>query len=136
MNRIGKTFVRFGKSPEGNATVEFVLWFPVAVLVLGLVVDVSMMFHGQTQVLRIVQDANRNMSIGRFATPEATEAYIEDKLAGLSSHADAISTVTAGVVSTTVSYPASDTQFLGLFRQFNTLQLAVTADHLIEDWES
>ena len=65
MNRLLK---RFAPDTSGNATVEFVIWLPMVLLAFGLTVDVSMIFHSQSQVLRIVQDANRNASIGRLRT--------------------------------------------------------------------
>ena len=44
-------------------------------------IDATYVFKGQTKVLRVVQDANRNMSIGRFTTDAEVEAYINAKLA-------------------------------------------------------
>lgn len=125
---------RFAREETGSATVEFVLWLPMLLVAFGLTVDVSMIFHSQSQVLRIVQDANRNASIGRLRTPAAAESYIEDRLQNASATADATSTITAGVISTTVTYPARDFQLLGFFKQFNDLEITVNSEHLIEDW--
>jgi Flp pilus assembly protein TadG len=134
----GRKFFRTGflKKEDGTATVEAVIWLPLFFLVLFLMVDAAMIFAGQSQALRVVQDANRNMSIGRFRTAAETEAYIEQQLARLSAGVNAISTVTAGVVTTTVSLPARDLQFSGFFIPFMEGTLSVSADHLIEDWEA
>mgnify|MGYP001824114864 CR=1 FL=1 len=131
MNRLLK---RFARDDSGNATVEFVIWLPMVLLAFGLTVDVSMIFHSQNQVLRIVQDANRNASIGRLSTPADAENYIESRLQKASASADATSSITAGVIHTTVTYPARDFQVLGFFKQFNDLTITVNAEHLIEDW--
>ena len=131
MNRLLK---RFARDTSGNATVEFVIWLPMVLLAFGLTVDVSMIFHSQSQVLRIVQDANRNASIGRIRTPAEAEDYIEGRLHTASATANATSSITAGVITTTVTYPARDFQILGFFKQFNDLEITVNSEHLIENW--
>ncbi len=125
---------RFARDTSGNATVEFVIWLPMVLVAFGLTVDVSMIFHSQSQVLRIVQDANRNASIGRIRTPAEAESYVLDRLHKASATAEATSTITAGVISTSVTYPARDFQVLGFFSQFNDLEITVNSQHLIEDW--
>jgi len=125
---------RFARDDAGGATVEFVIWLPMVLMAFGLTVDVSMIFHSQSQVLRIIQDANRNASIGRLRTSAEAEDYIETRLHGASAKANATSSITAGVISTTVTYPARDFQILGFFKQFNDLRITVNSEHLIEDW--
>ena len=131
MNRLLK---RFARDTSGSATIEFVIWLPMVLLAFGLTVDVSMIFHSQSQVLRIVQDANRNASIGRLRTPAEAESYVETRLHKASADADATSTITAGVINTTVTYPARDFQILGFFPQLRNLEITVNSEHLIEDW--
>ena len=127
-------FKRFARDENGSATVEFVLWLPMLMVAFGLTVDVSMIFHSQSQVLRIVQDANRGASIGRFQTASEAESYVETRLQKSSADADAKSAIVGGVITTTVTYPARDFQVLGFFRQFNDLEITVNSEHLIENW--
>ena len=89
---------RFTRADDGSATVEFVIWLPMVLLAFGLTVDVSMIFHSQSQVLRVIQDANRNASIGRLRTSAEAEDYIETRLHGASATANATSSITAGVL--------------------------------------
>ena len=125
---------RFARDESGSATVEFVLWLPMLLVAFGLTVDVSMIFHSQSQVLRIVQDANRSASLGRLQTAAATENYVEARLHKASSAANATSTINGGIITTTVTYPARDFQVLGFFQQFNNLEITVNSEHLIENW--
>lgn len=125
---------RFFRNESGSATVEFVLWMPMIFAVFILAADVSMIFYSQTEVLRITQDANRNASIGRLAQTADVESYIESRLQGLSPTANAQSAIVAGVISTTVTYPAKDFEVIGLFSAFNSLSMTVHAEHLIENW--
>ncbi|MBC7141878.1 MAG: pilus assembly protein, partial [Rhodobacteraceae bacterium] len=69
-------FSRFSRCDDGAATVEAVLWLPLYVMLIALLADVSMMFHGQSRLLRIAQDANRNMSIGRLVSTADTEDFV------------------------------------------------------------
>lgn len=133
-NKMNRLLKRFARDNSGNATVEFVIWLPMVLLAFGLTVDVSMIFHSQSQVLRIVQDANRNASIGRIRTPAEAEDYIENRLHTASATANATSSITAGVITTTVTYPARDFQILGFFKQFNDLEITVNSEHLLENW--
>ena len=59
---------RFIRHDNGGVTIEAVLWMPVFVALLCLVADASLIFGRQAEVLRVVQDANRAMSVGKFGT--------------------------------------------------------------------
>lgn len=135
MKRLPNCIRRFFGREEGTATVEAVLWFPIFILIFGLMVDAAMIFHGQAKVLRVVQDGNRNYSIGRLTTPEETQAYVVTALANLNITADALTVENAGVATTIVRVAASELQILGYFTALNNLEIQVSADHLIENWE-
>lgn len=126
---------RFLKNETGTATVETVLWFPLFIAVFGLMLDVAMIFHGQAKVLRVVQDGNREYSIGRITTETAAETYIEGILAQIGIRGDATTTEVAGVAHTVVRVQANELQVLGYFTAFSNLQLSIAAEHMIENWE-
>ena len=129
----------FFRRSDGTATVEAVLWFPIFIAVFGLMVDSAMIFNGQAKVLRVVQDANRNLSIGRLDTDAEVEAYIRAELAMIGvtpSRTEALSDATTGTVSTLVLVPASQLQLLGYFSVLMNLALPVTAQHMREDWNA
>jgi Flp pilus assembly protein TadG len=136
MMRAVRKIATFRRREEGTATVEAVLWFPIFIAVFGLMVDAALVFHGQAKVLRIVQDGNRNLSIGRLTTTTEAETYIETVLAQLNITADASSTITAGVVTTTVSVQTGQLQVVGFFPSLARLTIDITADHMIENWEA
>ena len=97
-----------------------------------LIVDVSMLFNGQTQVLRVVQDANRNFSVGRIATTADLSTYIESRLATMAPNATASSTVSAGSIITNVSIPSSDLIMTGWFDMLGKTTVSVRSEHLVE----
>lgn len=125
-------FRRFLRAEDGTATIEAVLWLPVFFAFFALLVDVSMIFHGQNQVLRVTQDANRSLSLGRLASLDETEALIESRLREFAPNANAITTVSSGLITTSVAVPVADLEILGLFGALSAATLTVSAQHLIE----
>ena len=129
----------FRRKEDGTATVEAVLWFPIFIAVFGLMVDSAMIFHGQSKVLRVVQDANRKLSIKSLATDAEAEAYITAQLAAINvtpSRTETLSDMTTGVISTLVVVPAREFQILGYFSALTNLEVPVTAQHMREDWSA
>lgn len=123
----------FLRREDGTATVEAVLWLPIFLAVFGLMIDASLIFLGQSKVLRILQDANRNMSISRLDTDLEVETYINTELAKLNivpSTTDATSD--GNVVFTVVTVPASQLQALGYFSSLLDLQVTVTSAHVLD----
>ena len=124
---------RFRRDEGGTASVEAVLWFPAWIIIFGLMVDTSMIYHGQSKVLRVVQDANRNMSIGRFTENSEVQTYIADRLGSFN-----VTPTTTDIVSddnlilTTVTVPARQLQALGYFSALLDLELSVQAIHVLD----
>ncbi|MZR15472.1 hypothetical protein GQE99_20880 [Maritimibacter sp. DP07] len=124
----------FARDTRGSATVEFILWVPVVVAMFCLIVNVTVLYFSQNEVLRAIQDANRNLSIGRLSSEVDAENYVMQRISGKLPNAVVDSAITAGVVTTSVSYPASDLIFFNLFKQITDLTLSASAGHVIEDW--
>lgn len=122
----------FRSDESGSFTIEAVLWLPVFMFLFCLIADASLMFGKQAQVLRIVQDANRALSVGRIMTDTDAEAYIQQQMAAFSENAIITTTVVGGVISSTVEIPAGDLTATGLISSFDSLVLSVTAQHMSE----
>lgn len=126
-------FSCFSRSDDGAATVEAVLWLPLYVMLIALLADVSMMFHGQSRLLRIAQDANRNMSIGRLVSTADTEDFVLARATELSPRSTAATNLTAGMITTTVSVPLVDLDLFGVAGIFAGARMTVRAEHLMEN---
>lgn len=127
---------RFLRRQDGGPTVETVLWFPLIIAIFGLVADVAMIFHGQAKVLRVIQDGNRELAVGRITTVADAEDYIEGVLAQLDIEATASTTISGGgVASTTVTVAVEQLQMLGYFTALQSVEINVTAEQMIENWE-
>lgn len=131
--RIRRRFIRFGRRENGAVTVEAVLWLPVFFACFGLMVDAAMIFNGQSRVLRIIQDANRNRSVGRLEDAEETRAYIVTRLNDFTSGAVVNVTEPAGVSHATVEVAASDLDMFGTFTALRNLTVKVTSEQFIEN---
>lgn len=133
MRRLRGVGSDFRHAEEGTASVEGVLWVPIFFVIFALMVDTSFIFNGQSHVLRVVQDANRHMSIRRFTTDLEVEAYITDRLAAQKITPKSVDTKSSnGVVVTTVIVPARQFQMLGLFSSLMNLEVDVSHAHILE----
>ena len=122
----------FWKDERGTATVEFVICVPVFVMLLGLVVDTSLVFAGEAQALRVVQDANRSFSIGRIKTISETQTMIVDSLKSMSPGVTAVTVVNAGVITSTATMPAQELSSFGILNVYGSTKVKVTAQHMSE----
>ena len=125
-------FAAFRRTEDGAATVEFVLWLPVIAFLFALVADTAMIFGGQAQVLRVVQDANRAMSIGLVRTVGDTQSMIRAGIVNIAPNASVATTMNAGVIRSTVSIPVTDLTATGLVDSFTNFNVTVFAQHLAE----
>ncbi|MFY0632923.1 MAG: pilus assembly protein [Vannielia sp.] len=123
---------RFVKDEEGAATIEAVLWMPVMIALLCFAVDVSLIFFGQNQAYRVVQDANRSLSTGRLGTAGEVEQYVQANLSAMTPNATIRASVVDGMVSTVVRMPSSDLAITGMLSALMNTTITVGGRHLVE----
>mgnify|MGYP006945905477 CR=1 FL=1 len=83
--------------------------------------------------MRVVQDANRALSLGRFDTELEVEAYILARLNHMDANFVVNTTISGGVITTQVSAPATDLMPLNLMTSaFNSIDVSVFAQQLVE----
>lgn len=122
----------FCASERGAVTADAIIWIPVFALLLALISDTSMMFGGEAQVMRVVQDANRAFAVGQFRTTTATQDFVHAQLSDLTPNATVTTTLSGGIIVTTVTFPASDVLATGMISMFTGLTLTVSAEHRSE----
>jgi Flp pilus assembly protein TadG len=105
---------------------------PIFVALLVIVADASMLFGRKADVLRIVQDANRAMSIGRLREIAEAEDYVTDRIDGFAPNTVVAVTILDGVVRTEVTIPAADLTSGAAAGVFNSLTVRVSAEHMLE----
>ncbi|MFD2741358.1 TadE/TadG family type IV pilus assembly protein [Sulfitobacter aestuarii] len=123
----------FWRNEDGSTTIETVIWLPIFMLLLGLIINVAMVFFNESQITRIVQDGNRAFSLGRLEDPKAVEDYIAERLAYLEATLTINSGRTGGVITTTLSTPATDLMpFKFMTTAFDSVRVGIRAQHIIE----
>jgi len=116
---------------DGAATIEAILWLPFFLGLFSLMVDISMIFNNQSRITRIIQDGNRQYSVDWLDSTSAVETYVVDKVKPISASATAQTTVSLGIITTTVTVPLKDLDLLGLTYVFGG-NWQITADHMYE----
>lgn len=123
---------RFCKDERGSTTVEVVIWTPIFILLFCLIVDATMIFGKQAEVLRIVQDANRATSVGRLVSTGDTETYIEGRIGHISPNATVSTVFESGVIVSTVTMPSSDLTATDFIDAFTTINVRVRSEQMSE----
>ena len=123
----------FWQDEEGSYTIESVIWFPIFEILLTIVTNVSIVFFNESQILRVMQDGNRALSLGRLRDADEVETYVSNNLAYLKAAMTIDTQVAGGFVTTNLSVPATDLMPLNLMTSaFDSVVIAVNAQHIIE----
>ena len=120
----------FLKDESGSGSIEACLWVPALFGFFVLVFDASYVFLRDGEIRRVMHEGNRQYVKGLFASQtEALETWIEAEVSGISPNAEATATVdsTTGLLTTTISYPASDTDVTGWMSALTGLVITVQA---------
>lgn len=123
---------RFRRSEDGSFTLEFVIWMPMFAILLAIIMNLSMMFYYESQMLRVAQDATRSFSLGRMTSDEA-EAFIANRLSFIDANLTITTTQVGGVAQTVVSTTANELMPFFLLRfPFQGIPVGVSTQYLIE----
>jgi Flp pilus assembly protein TadG len=132
-SRVGKEARRFFTDEDGSFTIESVVWMPIFAILIAIIMNVSMVFFGESQMMRVVQDANRAFSLGRFENELETETYILANLDNMDANFTVETTLSGGVITTELSAPAADLMPLNLMTSaFDSVDVSVFAQQLLE----
>lgn len=135
-----KRIRRFHDDEDGSYTLEFVIWMPIFAILLAIVMNLSMLFYYESQMLRVVQDATRALSLGRFietqdspTAAEQAEQYILNNLAFTGAGLTVEINSAGGIVQTIVSTNAAELMPFNLLRApFDGVPVGVSTQYLIE----
>ena len=118
---------------DGAATIEAVIWLPAFFAIFALIADTSTIFGSESQVLRIIQDANRNLSTGYTATVADAQSYIVSHIDHVSPNAVVSTQIAGNVITTRVEMPLTDITATGLVDVFMSGSVTVSAGHAMEE---
>lgn len=123
---------RFLDREDGSATIETVIWIPIFVWFLAFAVNTSMIFFEKNQAYRVVQDANRILSIGSFQTAQQVQDFIRSSISHITPEASVTTTISDGVVTSDVSYQVADLFLPGLIEEQLDFRIHIRAAHFVE----
>ena len=122
---------RFVRREDGAATIEAILWLPMFFYILALSVDVTMVFHGYSRVIRAVVDVNRGLSVGRITSIDEGKTKIKSILSNYKNVSADIAIVD-GVVVTNVAVPVSSMVVLGAVTPMMNKYIQVKTQQYVE----
>jgi len=134
----------FLQREDASATIEFVLWLPIVILILLLIVDASMLFMSRSQAIRILQDTNRLYSVGQFTSqnPDVdlakaerlakAETYALSRLQPMSPSATSTTTEASRVVRTVATLETGEISQIGFLGVVIDRTMTVVAEHRVE----
>ncbi len=132
LSRLKKTVRKLRRDQDGSVSIEMALWLPLFMGLVLVVGNTSMVFYGQSQAMRVVQDGNRAFSVGRIQSIEDTEAFVTAGLAPLSADAVVTTTLYEGVVYTVAKIPVQDLARLGTLDMFSNYDVTVASQMFVE----
>jgi Flp pilus assembly protein TadG len=127
-----RLFRRWYRGQDGSVSVEAALWLPIFMGLILLITNTSLVFYGQSQAMRVVQDANRAFSTGRLATEADVQAFIVERLAPLTSEPIVETVVHQGVIYTTAQLPVEDLAHIGTLNMFSGYHINVASQFFVE----
>lgn len=132
MTRILSRLNHLWSDTKGAASIETVIMLPVMLSMLFLTVDASMTFAHHTQIVRTVQDANRQLSVGRLTTEAQLVELIKARLSPVAPNARIVADIDGGTVTSRVTFPLSDVLTFGAMTKMDKFTLSVQAENYIE----
>lgn len=125
-------FLRFKAGEDGAVTVEFVLWLPLILAVMGFIADASLAFGSRSTIMRVLQDTNRAVSVGKITDLTEAEAQLTAAIAGIAPNAIVETTVDQGVITSVVTVPIRDLTSIGIIAKLHDFDLVIASQHLSE----
>jgi Flp pilus assembly protein TadG len=122
---------RKARDESGAATIEAILWLPMFFYILALSVDVTMVFHSYSRIIRAVEDVNRGLSVGRIKTIDEGKQRIKNDLVNYKGVQTDIKIID-NVVVTNVSVPVTSLAFLGAVRPMMDKNVMVRTQQYVE----
>ena len=130
--RIALRPLRWMRGQDGSVSVEAALWLPIFMGLILVITNTSLVFYGQSQAMRVVQDANRAFSTGRLATEADVQAFIVERLAPLTAEPIVETVVHQGVIYTTAQLPVEDLAHIGTLNMFSGYHVNVASQFFVE----
>ena len=115
------------RNESGGATVEFVLWLPVFMLIVALIIDATLLLQTQSRFFDVARSASRQVALG-ILTEQQAEEFVARTFRNDSAFSVTVGPDESGeLVTTTISVPFSKVMIVsGKFAAFGDGQLSAS----------
>ena len=107
---------QFLRDEHGSATIEFVLWVPVFVVLLVATTDASILYLHHTEMWNVSRDVARRVSVGDLTEADAVNVVQNEMFLYSSAYTVATSDPTALNVQITIQTSIADASVFGFFQ--------------------
>lgn len=119
------------RDDQGLIAVEFVVWLPVFLTVLGFIVDITMILLIQHDMLHVARDAARRLSTGDLDAATVT-AFVNNALLFADRPYAVTPLISGNDAQLTISLPLNQADVFGLMRPFVSGDLATSMTMRLE----
>jgi Flp pilus assembly protein TadG len=110
------TISHFLRDEQGSATIEFVLWVPVFVLLLVAATDATILYLHHTEMWNVSRDVARRVAVGDLSETDAATVVQNEMFLYSSAYTVATSDPTALNVQIVIQTAVSDASVFGFFQ--------------------
>ncbi len=120
----------FLRDEHGSATIEFVLWIPVYVIILVAVTDASILYLTHTEMWNTARDSARRISVGAMTAADVPDRAREKLL--LAGRTYTVAGSDANPVIVEISVGVGDASIFGFFGPVLGRQLTARVEMMKE----
>ncbi len=106
---------QFLRDERGSATIEFVLWVPVFVIILVAATDATVLYLHHTEMWNVSRDVARRVAVGDMSEADAATAVQNDMFLYSRAYTVATSDPTALDVQIMIQTSVADASVFGFF---------------------
>ena len=107
---------RFLRDERGSATIEFVLWVPVFVIILVAATDATVLYLHHTEMWNVSRDVARRVAVGDMTEADAAAAVQNEMFLYSRAYTVATSNPTALDVQIQIQTNVGDASVFGFFK--------------------
>lgn len=131
IERLRTKTIRFRKTDDGSASIEFVLWIPVFMFILMLAIDASILFMTQSNYWSISRDTARLVARHAISLDDA-KAYAEANAVNKFAAPEATVSVDGQTVTVVLTSPAAALTAFNIFSFASPFRLEAATTQALE----
>lgn len=114
--RLSRALQGFLRDDQGSATIEFVLWVPIFVVLLVATTDATILYLHHTEMWNVSRDVARRVAVGDMTEAEAVNVVQSEMFLYSSAYTVATSQPTDLDVQIVIQTQVADASIFGFFK--------------------